>query len=164
MTEGNSIEYFYKYKLNENFKERGDQISIAGLILEKDKWNFFNGRQRNLEVYIRTKKNPNGILDFQEVHKIKGEIVSDTEKNYNFIPEHYTRDALCCMKRSELLEICDAYMIDSVNKVDKYLIQRIIDIQNEITKIREFSKENDPVSEELTEENAVRLFFENYGV
>ena len=120
----------YKYKLNNNYKKKDKVASLNGVVVRKDIWSIFDVSQEDkLKQYIKTYKNPNGIVDEFIEDPLK-EFATD---NGNFEFKHkrkiYSREVLVTFTRPELEEICREYNIETVNKANNFLIKRVLEEQ-----------------------------------
>jgi len=118
----------YRYKLNENAKQ--NEQMIADFKLDKS-WKCVYNKQEKLEYFIRTKKNPQGIIDYEELDVDQGNIVvKSSYETFTKKVKKYTRDQLGLMTRPELVKIAeDLYQMNTFGWNEMFLIKRILDEQ-----------------------------------
>ena len=134
----------YQYKLNENFTDNCDAKQLEGTTLKKDVWTIFPQKIEHLSKYIKTIENEQGIVDYECFHQIKGEIYDSSANNFNKLKEgktpFYKRDTLASFPRHQLEEICHLFNIDTARRVNKILVNDILEKQQVLREILKKSK------------------------
>ncbi|HPJ86584.1 MAG TPA: hypothetical protein PLU55_00560 [Candidatus Pacearchaeota archaeon] len=138
-------EIFHRYRLTTDYKE--NFICLNRENLSKDFIDFHNER-KDFENYIRTKKNPEGILDYVKLDRISNNKEYDSFYYYVKEPEkYYSYQELCNMNRKELETISYIYGLPTIMVVNSIMIKNIMKEQeewfsDEATKLREESKKD----------------------
>ena len=125
-------EISYKYRLNSNYKEKNDSVCLNGVYVYKDRWASYPvSQEKEIRMYIKNYKNPEGIVDEYVFDPLKE--FKEPEKNLKFKhrKKQYSRDVLCTFTRKEIEEISREYGIDHVKKVTNFLINKILEKQEE---------------------------------
>ena len=127
----------YRYTLNENARDgKGElcnSMQLEGISFKKGGWFIHHSRMTELEKYIRTKKNPKGILDYQEYRSEIDVVEYDSREAFDEIPDKlYSMDELLLMEKYELAKIAKMYNISLIGKREKKIIRDIIEVQNEV--------------------------------
>jgi len=129
----------FQYRLNDNFKENSNATQLEGITLKKDVWTIFPQKMVSLLKYIKTVENEEGIVDFECFHQVKGEIYDSSVNNYLKLKEgkvpFYKQAVLATMKRNQLEDVCMLFNIDSAKKIDKILVNLILEKQEVIRDI-----------------------------
>ena len=144
----------FRYKLNENTKF--DNQSIANVKLSKN-WMCTYNKQIILEPFIRTKSNPTGIVDYEELDLDQNnKVVKSSYDIFKKKVKKYTREQLGIMTRSELVRIAeDMYELNTFGWNDTLLAKRIIEEQAKYKEVvnvkrKRSKKNNEAVSSEQT--------------
>jgi hypothetical protein len=119
----------WRYRLNEN--EELDNKSVEGVILSKEWTKLSLESKPQLEKYIRSKLNPNGIVDYEQVIPEGGKIIRSSKELFEKELKMYTIEQLTLMKRPELVDVGSFYGITSINKTNDFLIKLILKAQSE---------------------------------
>jgi len=119
----NNIRFYFRYKLNEN--SDSDSKMIRQNELSK-KWTVFPYEVKEFKDFIRTKDRPTGIIDFEQFDRFTEAVQKSSAVDFHKKFPMYTRETLSSMPRKELVEICAAYNISTVNKRPDFLINQIL--------------------------------------
>jgi hypothetical protein len=138
--QANNLIFYYRYKLNENSDT--DSKMISKIEVSK-KWTIFPNEIKEFKQFIRTKDRPTGILDYEQFNRYTEGIHKSSIVEYSTRFPMYTRDTLASMPRKQLVEICNAYNISTVNRRPDFLINQIL-IKQEVFRI-----EDERIQEEL---------------
>jgi len=120
----------YSYNLNENHKGgtrvcKGITISSAGV--------RYHSRNKELEEFIKTKKNPEGFLTYEEIDLETNKVVFSSKEQFDKrVILSYKRDSLSTMKRPELEAVAKSFDINPVRKTNAFLTNLILKSQDEI--------------------------------
>lgn len=117
----------WRYRLNEN--EPLDNKSVEGVILTKEWTRLSLESKPQLEKHIRSKINPNGIIDYEQVIPEGGKVIRSSKELFERELKTYTIEQLSLMKRPELNDVASLYGISSVNKTNDFLIKLILQSQ-----------------------------------
>lgn len=120
----------WRYKLNEN--EPLQSKSVEGVILSKEWTKLSMDRKPQLEKHFRSRLNPNGIIDYEQVIPEGGVILRSSKELFEKELKIYKIEELTLMKRLELTDVANQYGITSVNKTNDFLIKLILKAQNEM--------------------------------
>lgn len=118
---------FYRYKLVSDYPE--NSISFKGIHLNKT-YKDFSSLQGTLMSDIRTKQNPEGIIDYVMYDANSKEVIFDSFQYFNAEPKKYTYEEFCHMSRKALEGISNVYGLPTKNAVNAILIKRIIKEQD----------------------------------
>lgn len=119
----------YKYRLNENSEHESLCLETVNLI--KNEWTKpMLNKVDKLDKHIRTKVNPEGIVDFQKYIPADGKILKDSYAEFTRELDNYTMEQLLVKKRPELNYIAESYGIDPVNKSNQFLTKLIVEAQD----------------------------------
>ena len=118
---------FYRYKLVSDYPENG--ISFKGIHLNKT-YKDFSSLQAILMPEVRTKQNPEGIIDYTMYDSISKEVLFDSFHYFNAEPKKNGYEALCHMSRKEIEELANIYGLPTKNAVNSILIKRILKEQD----------------------------------
>ncbi len=132
----------YFYKLNENYTG-GLPASFEGISLSKE-WKGFERQQPKIDIYLRTFKNPKGIMDLK-VEDLNKKVYSNTEVDSNKKRIIHTREVLCTFKRKVLEDIAKQWNIDPVNKRDPFLINQIAEKQDDYNNYQDSIKDDNKI-------------------
>lgn len=122
----------WRYKLNEN--EPLESKSVEGVNLTKDWTKLSMERKSQLEKHFRSRLNPNGIIDYEQIVPEGGKIIRSSKDMFEKELKIYTIEQLTLMKRPEIADIANQYGITSVNKTNDFLIKLILKAQNEMVR------------------------------
>lgn len=125
----------YKYRLNSNWKD-SDSLKLEGVELTRE-WIFFSKKKDSISHHVKTKLNPNGIVDYEEVNPYTQGVYRSSVSEFDKKLPIYTKDMLDVMKRDDLVEISRVYSIDPVRKTNDFLIKLIIDAQKQLQEIND---------------------------
>ena len=121
--QNNNLKFYYRYKLNENYKS--DSKMISNIELSK-KWTIFPNEVEEFRTFIRTKDRPTGIIDCEQFDRFTNAVQKSSIVNFKKKLPMYARETLASMPRSQLVEICNAYSISTVSKRPDFLINQIL--------------------------------------
>lgn len=119
----------YRYRLNTNSDL--DNITLEGISLNKENWAVRKNPYKKVEKHIRTKSNPNGVVDYEEYYPTSGKIIYSSKYIFDTTPKIYTRDELGAMLREELVGLARLWEIDPKSKKDQFLRETIVKKQKE---------------------------------
>lgn len=143
----------YRYKLNENAKQ--DEMKIADFHITKH-WKMVYSKPLKLDPFIRTKENPDGIVDYEKLNIDDNNRI--VESSYRLFVEDitmYTREELSILSRQALKQIADPYKIDCGKYNDVFIIRKILEKQTEYQelqkRIREEKEEKENEQKRLSE-------------
>ena len=127
----------YQYILNEYAVDGKGKIipsmQMEGFNLDQKKWLSYHSRVFELEKYIRTKKNPKGMIDYREFRTDDEKVIYDSKSAFDEIPEKiYSFEDLSLMEKRDIIGICRMYNISMIGKTTKKLIKDILDMQTSI--------------------------------
>ena len=141
----------YKYSLNDNCNLKS--ISLELKVVSKSKPYESRKKVEELQKYVRTLRNPDGILDLDIYNPV------NPENPISSFMQIYNVEELMAMDRSDLVNICESFQIDSVRKKKEKLIQDIIQevqVLKKSKKVEEEKKvEEAEESESLFDDNKV---------
>lgn len=123
----------WRYKLNENWKG-AESAQIGGVNLLATDWTIFPSRVVGLQRFLRTVKNPSGIVDIEEFYTSNEDDVrilnSSVPKKPEELPQKiYSLPHLSSLRHTELMNLARQYGINPANKKDKVLIREIAEAQ-----------------------------------
>jgi hypothetical protein len=124
---GNNI-ILYGYKIADTCSDV--EITINNIQLTNS-WTDFKLPQEKLKPFIRSVNNLEGILDYREFNPITKQSKFDGSESNNIEPEIYSRDVLSTFKREQLVDICNIWQLNHVNKPAPLLVNNIIAKQME---------------------------------
>lgn len=117
----------FKYKLNENCV--GETKGFGKQIISR-KGTFYNEFQQELWPFVRTKDNPKGEIDYEEIDTNTQGILHSSYVNFKKRFPKYELKTLASMTRSQITDICLAYSIVSINRSTEFLINLILEKQD----------------------------------
>ena len=109
---------------------------LEGFKFSLNVWQSFTSSdiKNKLNKYVCSVDNPKGILDF-EIRVGHNQVVKEPFELSKF--QDYkgkSREVLLSYERKELERICDLFNITHINRADKFLINKIIERQEELSK------------------------------
>jgi hypothetical protein len=127
----NSHVEHHRYKLNNNAK--ADSMSLNGVHLKKT-WKVFTSSQSVLDKSVRTKMNPDGILDYQKFIPATGVVTYDSLAYYRETAPSFRMEDMALKGYKELAEIARAFGLDPVGRPPHVLTRDILKAQAQISK------------------------------
>ena len=110
----------YGYRVNENCSS--GSTKIQDVLYTNKKWKEYHKRRPELEVWVRTLENPQGILDMRIIDPYQA-----GKKQYVFDQRKAVSESkLLLMKRPELVELAEIWDINPVKKKKDILIKLIL--------------------------------------
>ena len=149
--QSNNIRFYYRYKLNENSESESKMIRQNEL---SKKWTIFPNEVKEFKDFIRTKDRPTGIIDYEMFDRFTEAVHKSSIVDFNKRFPMYSREILASMPRTQLVSICNAYNISTVNKRPDFLINQILtkqDVYREEQEQRD-KEERKQLMEQIAEE------------
>jgi hypothetical protein len=123
---------YYRYRLSDNVEK--DTMNVNGKNLNHS-WMTIGHEIPELHMYIRTKDNPENIIDFESFDRITQAIIKSSWVDFKKFFPYYSRETLASMPRKQLEIICNSYNIPTANLRNEFLINKLLQKQ-EIFKVR----------------------------
>ena len=149
----------YRYKLNKNaqkhFKIKDDEkwekfsTEIQGVIV-RSRWVMHRTKKSQLDAFIRTHENKDGLIDYQLFIPATGQIVEDPTVKPKTPKSYYRSQDLLVMNREELIEVCKSLGISTKQRTNKVLIRDIM--ENNKVPVRKRNKKGETDGEGSSKE------------
>ncbi len=127
----------YRYRLNKNSKF--DTITLEGVSLGKESWRCRNFKVTALDRHIRTRSNPEGMVDYERYERGTGKVIESNlyvETDFKDI-QTYDPAELQYMDREEIVKIANQHGIPTIHQRSNFLIKKILEAQGKIEMARE---------------------------
>lgn len=129
---GNLHAKHWFYKLNKNSKQFTTGMFMETIPLTKDWGMGYMTERESLKRYIRTKLNPDAIIDYEIRVPATGEVFFSSEEVFKKKVKAFSHEHLLIKERPELVQIAHTYNIDPIGKTATVLVKKILEAQSKI--------------------------------